>query len=116
MQEQYTPEESWFIMKIINHRRPRWAQSAITEQLKIAMLSGATLGQVTAAAERAAHNKKATAPTSIMWPEHWEEPKNQNAGNIAGPRLCVECTSKRPVHEMTRTQHGYICNNHQETA
>lgn len=119
MLEHYTPEEAWFIMRIINHRRPQWAQSVIMAQLKIAMLRGATLGQATAAAERATNNKRATAPTSIMWPEHWEdEKKSKSAGNVAGPRVCMECTGRFPADQVSKhpSGHGFICNTCEEAA
>jgi len=106
--------EAHLLTQIIQLHRPRWAAKAIMAELQIAALTGATLGQVTAAAERAMKNPKNIAPPSINFPENWEEPKTKAAGNIMAPRLCVECATKHPVTEMTKHPHGYVCNNHQE--
>jgi len=106
--------EAHLLTQIIQLHRPRWAAKAIMAEFQIAALTGATLGQVTAAAERAMKNQKNIAPPSINFPENWEEPKTKAAGNIMAPRLCVECATKHPVTEMTKHPHGYVCNNHQE--
>lgn len=100
---------------IIRRRRPRWAHTAIMEQMKLAALAGASLGQVMAAAEKAMNNPKQLTPAAIMFPENWEETK-KTAGNIAGPRLCAECARRFPADQVSRhpSGHGYICNNHQE--
>lgn len=111
----YDIPEAQLLTQIIRLHRPRWAAKAIMAELQIAALTGATLGQVTAAAERAWKNDKNIAPPSINFPENWEEPK-KTAGNMMAPRLCVECTParKHPVSEMTKMAHGYVCGAHQE--
>lgn len=86
------------------------------DQLGIAARAGASLGQVMAAAEKAMNNPKQLTPAAIMFPENWEDTKAKSAGNIAAPRLCVECTTKRDINEMTKHAHGWVCNNHEETA
>jgi hypothetical protein len=68
-----------------------------------------------AAAEKTWNNQKATTPAAILWDEHWSADKtSQTAGNLMAPRLCVECTAKRPVTEMTKHAHGWVCNTHTE--
>lgn len=103
---------------IIRRRRPRWAHTAIMEQLKHAALAGASLGQVMAAAEKAMNNPKAATPKAIMFPENWEESKTKSTGNLAGPRLCSECATRFPADQVSKhpSGHGYICGNHEETA
>lgn len=106
------------LTNIIRRRRPRWADSAIMAQLGIAAKSGATLGQVMAAAEKAMNDEKYITPAAIMFPENWEESKAKSAGNLAGPRVCMECTQRFPADQVTKhpSGHGYICGGHEETA
>lgn len=108
--------EAELLTQIIRLHRPRWSGKAVMTELQIAALAGATLGQVTSAAEKAMKNPKNLLPPSINFPENWEESKNKSAGNIMAPRLCVECATKHPVTEMTKQPHGWICNTHQEEA
>jgi len=118
MQLHFDIPEAQLLTEIIRIHRPKWAAKAIMRQLQVAALTGATLGQATAAAERAMKNPKYTAPDSINFAENWEEPKTKAAGNLMAPRLCVECTParKHPVSEMTKQAHGYVCGEHQEEA
>jgi hypothetical protein len=114
MQLHFNTPEAEYLIKIIQIHRPRWARTAIMAELQIAALAGATLGQVTTAAEKAMKNPKNIAPPSINFPENWENEKPKTAGNLMAPRLCVECTAKKPVTEMTKHAHGWVCNTHTE--
>jgi len=106
------------LSSIIRRYRPRWAHSAIMTQLGIAAKSGASLGQVMAAAEKAMNNEKQLTPAAIMFPENWEQSNTKSAGNIAAPRVCMECTQRFPADQVTRhpSGHGFICGGHEETA
>ena len=114
MQLHYDIPEATLLIQIIQLHRPRWAAAAIMKELQIAALAGATLGQVTSAAEKAMKNPKNLLPPSINFPENWETEKPRTAGNLMAPRLCVECATKRPVTEMTKHAHGWVCNQHEE--
>jgi hypothetical protein len=103
------------ITNIIRRRQPHWNHKGIMGFLQQASQSGASLTQVMAAAEKTWNNAKAKTPAALLWPEHWTADKtSQAAGNIMAPRLCVECTAKRPVTEMTKHPHGWVCNTHEE--
>jgi hypothetical protein len=102
---------------IIQRRRPRWDYGAIVAELKIAALRMATLGQVMSAAEKAMNNPKCLTPKAINFPENWEQTQAKTAGNIAAPRVCMECTQRFPADQVTKhpSGHGFICGNHEET-
>lgn len=106
------------IAALIRRRRPRWAHNAIMDQLGIAARAGASLGQVMAAAEKAMNNPKQLTPAAIMFPENWEQTTTKSAGNIAGDKLCIECTTKYPASQVKRhpTGSGYICQTCEDVA
>jgi hypothetical protein len=115
MTEKFDHEDAKNIYFIIQRRRPNWHWKGIMHSLEAAAKRGASLTQVMAAAEKTWNNQKATTPAAILWDEHWTADKgSQTAGNLMAPRLCVECTAKRPVTEMTKHPHGWVCNTHEE--
>lgn len=114
----FEPEDGQDLSSIIRRRRPRWAHSAIMEQLGIAAKAGASLSQVMAAAEKAMNNQKHMTPAAIMFPENWEQTNTKTAGNIAAPRVCMECTQRFPADQVSRhpSGHGFICGSCGEVA
>ena len=95
------------LSRISRRRRPGWNHNGIMGQLQQAAERGASLTQVTAAAERTWMNDKAKTPAALLWPEHWEETKGK-ALNMSGERLCSGCdpARKHPVSEMVRSTSG----------
>lgn len=80
------------------------------KSLQQAAEAGASLGQVTMAAEKSTQNKKALTPAAIMWAEHWAA--EAKAPNMTGVRLCAQCdpARKHPVSEMTEITKGvWLC-------
>jgi len=116
MTEKFDHEDAKNIYFIIQRRRPQWHWKGIMHSLEAAAKRGASLTQVMAAAEKTWNNSKATTPAALLWEENWlpDTKTSQTAGNIMAPRLCVECTAKRPVTEMTKHSHGWVCNEHEE--
>jgi hypothetical protein len=110
--------EARLLIEIIRIHRPRWAAQAIMNELRTAAVAGATLGQATAAAERAMRNTKYTAPTSINFPENWqvqdwEISKDKAAEEVTGSRLCIECLTYQPAKEMDQMEdRKWICKRH----
>lgn len=99
------------LSRIIRRRRPGWNHNGIMGQLQQAAERGASLGQVTAAAERTWMNPKAKTPAALLWPEHWEEAKGK-ALNMSGERLCAGCNParKHPIQDMTEVTSGvWMC-------
>ena len=115
MTHKFDEHDATDLSRIIRRRRPHWNHNGIMGFLQQAALRGASLTQVMAAAEKTWTNQKATTPAAILWPEHWSD-TTQPANNLMAPRLCVECTAKRPVTQMTKQAHGWVCNEHQEEA
>lgn len=109
-------EDALDLVRIIQRRRPRWDQSSVMRQLSIAAKGGASLGATVTAAEKAMNNPKHTSPPSIMFPENWEQSGSKTAGNVAGPRVCMECTGRFPADQVSKhpSGHGFICNNCEE--
>jgi hypothetical protein len=95
------------LSRMIRRRRPQWTHQGIMRKLQEAAERGASLGQVTTAAEKATQNKKAQTPDSILWPEHWIPDTKQPA--MSGERLCGECTRKHPANEMTQQDGIWKC-------
>jgi hypothetical protein len=101
MPYKYDEHDATDLSKIIRRRRPEWTHKGIMTTLQQLAATGATLGQATTAAEKAALNKNATTPAAILWPEHLTP--DTKTVSIHGTRVCGECTHKKPAHEMTRT-------------
>jgi len=97
------------IGKLVQKRRPGWSWNGIMNAIERAAMSGASLGQVTSAADLATRNKNATTPASILWDEHI----NASAASqpkVQGSRVCGECAHKKPLESMTRTLSGiWLC-------
>lgn len=94
------------LINIIRRRRPNWHPQAIKSQLGIAANRGASLGEVTSAAEKAMNDPKAKLPPAILWPEYWGNPETRA---LTGDRLCVECTMRFAVETMTRRGRFFYC-------
>lgn len=102
------------IGKLIIKRRPDWSWNGIMRTLEKAAMSGASLGQVTAAADLATKNKNATSPGAILWDEHINASATKQT-RVEGSRVCGECTRKKPLDEMTRNLQGiWVCNDCRE--
>ncbi|MGO4583609.1 hypothetical protein AB4Z38_06940 [Arthrobacter sp. 2RAF6] len=98
------------LSRMIRRRRPEWTHQGIMKSLQQAAEAGATLGQVTTAAEKSTQNKKALTPAAIMWPEHWTT--EAKTPNMTGTRLCAQCdpARKHAVTDMTEVARGvWIC-------
>jgi len=98
------------LSRMIRRRRPDWTHQGIMKSLQQAAEAGASLGQVTMAAEKSTQNKKALTPAAIMWAEHWTA--DVKAVNMTGTRLCAQCdpARKHPVAEMTEITKGvWLC-------
>jgi hypothetical protein len=115
-QEKFDYHDAYDLSRMIRRRRPAWNENGIRGFLQKAAQRGASLTQVMAAAEKTWNNPKAKTPAALLWEENWlpDTKTSQTAGNIMAPRLCVECTAKKPVTEMTKHSHGWVCNNHEE--
>lgn len=68
-------------------------------------MSGASLGQVTAAADLATMNPNAKTPAAILWDEHMNPPRSTTY-RVSTERVCGECTRRRPIEAMTRSLQG----------
>jgi hypothetical protein len=106
MQTKFDEADADDLINIIRRRRPNWHPAAIKAQLGIAANRGASLGEVTSAAEKAMHDPKAKLPPSILWPEFWGNPETQH---LSGTRLCVECTRHFAVETMTKRGKFFYC-------
>ncbi|MEQ4566208.1 hypothetical protein [Paenarthrobacter sp. CAP02] len=101
---------AWLVIK----RRPDWTLVGTIRVLEKAAMSGASLGQVTAAADLATKNKNATSPGAILWDEHINASVTKQT-RVEGSRVCGECTRKKPLDEMTRNLQGiWVCNDCKE--
>jgi hypothetical protein len=114
MTEKFDYHDAYDLTRMIRRRRPAWNEKGVLNSLQQAASRGASLTQVMAAAEKTWNNQKATTPAAILWPEHWEVVKSKTAGNLMGDQLCIECVTKKPVTEMTKHAHGWVCNTHGE--
>lgn len=105
----YDEHDAADLSRIIRRRRPQWNHNGIMKQLQIAAETGASLGQVTAAAEKTWMNPKAQTPAALNWPEHWESDPKSKA--IHGDRLCAYCEPPRrhPITVMTNHDGIWMC-------
>jgi hypothetical protein len=102
----FTYEDAYDLSRMIRRRRPDWNQKAIMNRLQTLAEGGASLTQATAAAEKTWNNPKARTPDALLWPEHWQQDKQAAVGL---ERLCIECTKKHPIGEMTNFGGTWKC-------
>lgn len=101
---------AWLVIK----RRPDWTLVGTIRVLEKAAMSGASLGQVTAAADLATRNKEAKTPAAILWDEYINASASKQS-KVQGSRVCGECTHKKPLDEMSRDLYGvWVCNDCKE--
>lgn len=107
MAYKFDEHDAMDLSRMIRRRRSDWTQQGIMKQLQVAAEAGASLGQVTSAAEKTWNNPKAKTPAALNWPEHWTDTK-EKALNMSGERLCSGCqpARKHPVSEMVRSSSG----------
>lgn len=103
----FSQEDAQDMTRIIQRARPSWSPVGIMNALEAAAYHN-TPGPTLTAALRAAHNKKADTPQSILWPEHWTPEPAKGAPNTL--ILCSECLTKFPANEMSKTQNRWMCN------
>jgi len=114
MSFKFSREDAADLINMIRRRRPEWTEKGILSQLQTAAEHGASLGQVTTAAEKTWNNPKAKTPAALLWAEHWEVTTTK-AVNLTGARYCVECNParKHPIADMTQVGPGqWICDGH----
>jgi hypothetical protein len=97
----FTFQDAYDISRMVKRRRPGWNQEAIIERLQKLADAGASLVQVTAAAEKTWNNPKASTPAALLWDEHLKPDERKPAG-ILTKRMCMECTVKVPLDQITR--------------
>jgi hypothetical protein len=68
MAYKFDEHDAMDLSRMIRRRRSDWTQQGIMKQLQVAAEAGASLGQVTSAAERTWMNPKAKTPAALNWP------------------------------------------------
>lgn len=111
MDPAFTQQRAQAISYMVRCFRPGWEHAGIMKFLQELARTGITPEVAARAAVRAAQDPRATTPKAITFAKYQTEPKPTQPGTTpeTGNRRCVECTTQHPTHTMTRTEHGWTC-------
>lgn len=97
------------ISYIVKAIRPEWDRSGVKSFLKEMAYDYVPLNVASMAAIRAAQDTQAQTPKAITWAKYRLDPQPHTGPTDPGQRRCVECTRRQDTNTMTKTEHGWTC-------
>jgi len=102
-------DEARKIAFVVRCFRPEWEHPGVMKQMQVLALEGLHLTVAAKAAIRAAQDQQAQTPKAITWGKYRIDPQPVTGPQDPGQRRCVECTRRQDTHTMTKTEHGWTC-------
>ena len=102
-------EEARAISAVVRAFRPEWDHGGVMKWLHEMAREGVDVRTTARAAVRAAQDVKAMTPKAITWTKYRQDPVTASGKQDPGSRRCVECTFLHPTDTMTKTDHGWTC-------
>lgn len=102
-------EEAKKIAFVVRCFRPDWDHGGVMRFLQELAMEGLHVAVAGKAAVRAAQDAKAMTPKAITWTKYRQDPVATSGKQDPGSRRCVECTHLHHTDTMTKTDHGWTC-------
>ena len=109
MMMNFGKDQAKAISSVVRAFRPEWEHPGVMKWLQELALQGLDVRTVAKAAVRAAQDPGATTPKSITWAKYRADPQPHTGPQDPGQRRCVECTRRQDTNTMTKTEHGWTC-------